>query len=150
MTDIKELAKDLNKDAPRSPRERIGGFIITGRALDKCRAEIAGTAGEYHFNCPLDNIFFTFTGITADDFKTAVATGKSDEEMGEWIKANAQVKDNKDIVAWNNKFCDMNLSDLELDLQVYMESYIAKELPKGAIVYRWFDVYDIEEGRIKQ
>lgn len=150
MTDIKELAKDLSKDVPRSPRERVGGFIIAGRALDKCRAEIAKTNGEYHFNCPLDNIFFDFTGITGEKFKEAVATGKTDEKMGEWIKENSKITDNKEIVKWCNKYLDMNLSDMDIELQEFMAKYIEEELPKGSIVYRWFDVYDIEEGRIKQ
>lgn len=32
------------------------------------RTVLAGTNGEYHFDCPLDN-FFGFDGITDDDFK---------------------------------------------------------------------------------
>lgn len=148
MATVQELAKNLTTDFPRSPRERVGGFIIAGRALDKCRAVIANTQGEYHFNCPLDQIFFSFSGIDAESFKEKVATGANDEEMAQWIVENTKVKDKKEIVKWNNTYCDMELSDLSDDLQVYMEEYIATKLPKGAIVYRWFDVYDIEEKRI--
>ena len=48
-------AKDLSKVAPTSPRVRTGGYAILARMADKGRADIAGTVGEYHFNCPLDN-----------------------------------------------------------------------------------------------
>ena len=41
---------DLTKQAPRSPRIRVGGYAILGRTLDKCRALIAGNIGEYHFD----------------------------------------------------------------------------------------------------
>ena len=58
------LAKDLTKDYPRSPRDLLAGYIIAGRTLDKCRATLAGTAGEYHFDCPLDNFFFGFAEIS--------------------------------------------------------------------------------------
>ncbi len=34
--------KDLTKEAPRSPRERVGGYILLGRAIDKGRATLAG------------------------------------------------------------------------------------------------------------
>ena len=43
---LKSLAKDLNKDYPRSPREMLAGYVIAARILDKCRAVLAGTAGE--------------------------------------------------------------------------------------------------------
>ena len=60
---LKLLAKDLTKEYPRSPRETLAGYVIAARMLDKCRAVLAGTAGEYHFDCPLDNQFLGFTGI---------------------------------------------------------------------------------------
>ena len=64
----KNLAKDLSKSFPRSPRETVAGYVIAGRTLDKCRATLAGIAGEYHFDCPLDNLFFSFAEISADEF----------------------------------------------------------------------------------
>ncbi len=87
---LKNLAKDLSTDFPRSPRETIAGYVIAARTLDKCRATIAGTAGEYHFNCPLDNFFFSFAGISGDEFKDFVATGASDEEVAKWIEGKVK------------------------------------------------------------
>ena len=51
-------AKDLTHEFPRSPRETLAGYVLAARVLDKCRAAIAGTLGEYHFDCPLDRFFF--------------------------------------------------------------------------------------------
>ena len=48
------LAPDLTKNFPRSPRETLAGYVIAARAVDKCRAVLAGTAGEYHSGCPVD------------------------------------------------------------------------------------------------
>ena len=45
---------------PRSPRETLGHYVIAARTLDKCRAALAGTLGDYKFDCPLDNFFFDF------------------------------------------------------------------------------------------
>ena len=50
---VRALARNLAKDYPRSPRETLCGYVIAARTLDKCRASLAGTAGEYHFDCPL-------------------------------------------------------------------------------------------------
>ena len=40
-------ASNLTQRPPRSPRVRLGGFVLRARILDKGRAELAGTAGEY-------------------------------------------------------------------------------------------------------
>jgi len=62
-------AKNLTKQAPTSPRTRIGGYPLLGRMADKGRAVIAGTAGEYHFDCPLDNMLFDFKGVKGSEVK---------------------------------------------------------------------------------
>ncbi|MGD1089888.1 MAG: DUF5069 domain-containing protein, partial [Verrucomicrobiota bacterium] len=63
-TEIMTLnAKDLTKEYPRSPRVTLAGYVIAARMLDKCRAAISGTLGEYHFDCPLDRYFLQFAGI---------------------------------------------------------------------------------------
>ncbi|MBI5800659.1 MAG: DUF5069 domain-containing protein [Verrucomicrobia bacterium] len=146
--DLKILAKDLTKTYPRSPRETLGGFVIAARTLDKCRAVIAGTAGEYHFDCPLDQQFLTFTGISALEFKALVATGATDEEVAAWIGKQSQVKDRSQIVVWNNKLRSTRLCDMPPERQAFLEDYIPKFIPKNRPVYVWFDVYDLEEERI--
>jgi hypothetical protein len=145
---LKTLAKDLGKDFPSSPRETLGGYVIGKRTLDKCRAHLNGTVGEYHFNCPLDQMFLGFTGIKAEAFEAFVATGASDEEVAEWVKEHAQQKDRLEVVKWNNEKRYATIKDLTDQVQLYMEDYIAENIPKGRVIYHWFDVYDIEEKRL--
>ncbi len=145
---LKLLALDLTKAFPRSPRETLAGYVIAARTLDKCRAVLAGTAGEYHFDCPLDNQFLGFTGIEAQQFKTFVATGTSDEEVAAWIEQHSKIKDAAQIVAWNNNLRATRPCDMPIELQQFLEGYIPKAVPKNRPVYVWFDVYDLEEGRI--
>lgn len=45
---VKKLAKDLRKNYPRSPREKLGGYVIAARCVDKCRAFLADMNGEYN------------------------------------------------------------------------------------------------------
>ena len=72
---------DLTRRPPRSPRSRLGGFVILPRMLDKGRATIAGTPGEYHYACPLDERFLNFAGIDPDLLKAQLAEGKGDGEI---------------------------------------------------------------------
>jgi hypothetical protein len=146
MADIKSL--DLSKDFPRSPRETLGGYVVAGRMLDKCRAVIAGTNGEYHFDCPLDNMFLGFVEITAEDFKAFVATGGDDSAVAAWIQEHAKAHSQREIIQWNNDMRDKRVSTMPIELQEFLEGYIPQNIPAGKIVRVWFDVYDIEEGRI--
>ncbi len=66
---------DLTKRPPRSPRVRLGGYVTLPRILDKGRADLAGLAGEYKYNNPIDRHWFNFTGITADALKAELASG---------------------------------------------------------------------------
>ena len=44
---------------------------------------------------------------------------------------------------------DMRISEMDDEAQEYLESYIPKYVPKHRPVYVWFDMYDLEEGRLK-
>jgi hypothetical protein len=145
---LKLLARDLRKEYPRSPRESLAGYVIAARMLDKCRAVLAGTAGEYRFDCPLDNEFLGFTGISAEDFKAFVAAGAADAEVIVWILQHSCVKDRAKVIAWNNKLRATRPCDLPTELQEFMEGYIPTVVPKHRPVYVWFDIYDLEEKRI--
>lgn len=138
---------DLTTETPRSPRVTLGGYVVAARMLDKCRAAIAGTLGEYHFNCPLDQTFLSFTGISAESFQEFVATGASDEEVAAWIQEHAS-KTQEEIVPWNNDLRYKRISEMPVESQVYLEGYIAEFIPEDRVIYYWFDVYDIEEKRI--
>jgi len=104
MPDTNIQAKDLTKEAPRSPYDELHGFAILPRTIDKCRAAIAGTIGEYHFDCPLDNVLFSFKDIKGDDFKAYVAEGHDDDEIAEWVMANGKTKTPDEIEAWSERF----------------------------------------------
>lgn len=97
------ITRDLTKQAPHSPRDRIAGFVIASRAVDKCRASLAGTVGEYLYDCPLDNMLFDFKGITGEQFKTAVQASTNYEEVGTWLQTNGTTKTSAEIKAWSDE-----------------------------------------------
>lgn len=146
---LQNLAKDLTREAPRSPRGTLAGYVIAGRTLDRCRALLNETLGDYFYNQFMDRQFFGFTGIDAKAFKEYVATGASDEEVAAWITANAEPRTAEEIAQWNELLCSRKLSDLPSTVQTYLRDYIAEHLPvdRQNVVYV-FDIFDIEEGRL--
>jgi hypothetical protein len=97
---INYSSPDLTQHPPRSVRVRLGGYAHLCRLLDKTRAVIAGKGGDYKYNCPLDQRFFAFTGISADEMLAEIKTGKTDVQILEWVNAKAK-KLPHEILAWS-------------------------------------------------
>ena len=95
-------AKDLTKEPPRSPRVRIGGYALLARMADKGRATLNGTAGEYHFDCPLDNMLFGFKGVKGSDVRPLLASGASDEDIAKWMDTHGSPKTPAEVKAWSD------------------------------------------------
>jgi hypothetical protein len=146
---LQSLARDLRKQPPRSPHEKLGGYVIAARTVDKCRAFLVGLNGEYNFQpCGLSAFLWDFTGITPDQFKEFVATGASDDEVGNWLKSKSKVKEPIAVIRWNNELKCKLISELADHYQEYYETYVPKFCPQPNKVRFFFDVYDAEEGRL--
>ncbi len=97
---INYSAPNLTEHPPRSLRVRIGGYAHLARLLDKARAVIAGTAGDFHYNCPIDKLFFTFTGITEDVMLAEIKTGKTDLQILTWVNERSK-RAPHEVIAWS-------------------------------------------------
>jgi hypothetical protein len=91
---------DLTQHPPRSPRVQLGGYVHLPRLLDKARATAAGKAGEYHYDCPIDEHFFRFTGIKAKALMAEVKKGRSDSQMLAWVRKNTK-RHASEIAGWS-------------------------------------------------
>ena len=139
----KVTGKDLRKEAPRSPRIRVGGYAILGRTIDKCRALVAGNIGEYHFDCPLDNMLFGFKGVKGNDFKAQIEQGAGDEEIIEWLNQSGEEKTPAEIKRWSDKVEASSLyDDLEKHDHFVQEARKLGLDPEKTTTFEWLDVDD--------
>src|SRR2546429_4141615 len=91
---------DLRTRYPRSVREKLAGYVHLGRMIDKCRAVLADTQGEYIYPCPLDNRLLEFAGITAELFTEAVG-GRPDQAVAERFRKTPKPPSADVIEHWN-------------------------------------------------
>jgi hypothetical protein len=133
---------DLTKFPPRSPRVRLGGYVILPRCLDKGRALLAGKNGEYHYACPLDQGFLEFAGIDPEALKKEL--GKSDTEILEWIKANSKHKrTTPEILAWSA--WQEHRSPDNPEGRDYFNGLHKNGAPKRTDITTWFDILDMDD-----
>jgi len=114
-------AKDLMKEAPRSPKVKLGGMMILGRCIDKGRATINGTNGLYNFDCPLDNRLLGFLNVKGSDLKAYIAEGHTDEEIAAWVKENGTKKTDAEVEVWNKEMEADNYSTKPPEKKAWLE-----------------------------
>ncbi|MDX2079511.1 MAG: DUF5069 domain-containing protein [Terrimicrobiaceae bacterium] len=112
-TETQAPALDLTQRPPRSPRSRLGGYVILPRILDKARARHAGTIGDYVYNSTLDGLFFRFVGLNPDELFEQVKTGAGDWQILKWIETKISPKQPWEISAWSDYAADFTFHDLE-------------------------------------
>ncbi|MDB6130481.1 MAG: hypothetical protein JWM04_1588 [Verrucomicrobiales bacterium] len=92
--------KDLTKESPRSPRMKVGGYVLLARMADKGRAFLQSKNGEYHFDCPLDNMLFGFKGVKGEEVKKVLQSGASDQEIANWFDTHGTPKSPQEVEQW--------------------------------------------------
>jgi hypothetical protein len=135
---------DLTQRPPRSPRVRLGGFVLLPRIIDKARATIAGQNGDYIFNCPLDERFFEYVRIDSGEFQRHVETGASDAEMLNWVSAHSKSKPNLvEAIAWSAYQEQRVPSDVES--REFFHDLHKSVAPHRADISTWFDLLDLDD-----
>jgi len=135
---------DLTQRPPRSPRVRLGGFVILPRMLDKGRATLAGKNGEYHYNCPLDQRFIEFVQIDPEALKEQLAAGKGDGEILKWIQETSKSKPCPVAInAWSA--LSENRVPTDLESRKYFNGMLEACGPLREDIAGWFDLLDLDD-----
>ena len=138
-------APDLTQRPPRSPRVRLGGYVILARILDKGRATLANKAGEYKYDSGMDQHWLRFAGIEADALKAKLAEGLSDGEILNWIQENAAHKRQPwEIHQWSSYFNERGPDSDEETLGFFTEMLTNKTKTRED-VKTWFDLLDLDD-----
>ena len=137
---------DLRKGVPRSMRFKLGGYVHLARMIDKCRAVLTGTEGEYIYPCPMDERLMEFAGITSEQFTAAVMANPTDEEVVHWLNHNATPHRPAELEEWNRKLLARGPSSPESAAK--FQTYLAAVDPSRTDITAWSDLQDLEEGRV--
>ena len=137
---------DLRKEFPRSMKFKLGGYAHLARMIDKCRAVLAGTEGEYIYPCPMDERLLEFIRLTSDQFTAAVKANATDEEVLAWVQQHAQAHQPEELEDWNQRLLLRGPSSPESAAK--FKKYLDAIDPLRTDLTAWSDLQDLEEGRI--
>lgn len=137
---------DLTQRPPRSPRLRLGGYVLLPRILDKGRASLAGKLGEYHYRgAGLDRHFFNFTGLTYEALTAELAKGLGDGDILNWVNANAKTpRQPWEIAAWSQYHLNRT-PDSDAETIGEFAASVAKFSTQREDINTWFDLVDVDD-----
>ena len=136
---------DLRSRFPHSMRSKMEGYVHLARMIDKCRAVLVGTEGEYIYPCPMDERLMEFAGITADQFTAAVKANPSDKAVATWFTRKAKAHPQAELEAWNRMM--LNRGPSSPKSMVKFKKYRDAIDPSRTDLTAWSDLQDLEEGR---
>jgi len=139
-------APDLTQRAPRSPRLRLGGYVLLPRILDKGRALLAGKLGEYkHSAQGMNRHFFNFTGVQFEAFMAELANDKRDGEMLAWVQANSpSPRQPWEIAAWS-AYQERRGPDSDAETWDNFGASVRKHNPTREDIQSYFDLLDLDD-----
>ena len=139
---------DLTKDYPRSPRETLLGLPMLPRTIDKARAVLSATLGEYVFGekSSFDMAVLNFLGVSPSQFLEGVRESPDDAAMTRWIKAHVRAFTPAEAEAFAQNF--LNDGDDDADRARFQERRAKLPANVQDRVVGWVDLLDVAEGRI--
>lgn len=137
---------DLRAGFPRSMRIELAGYVHLARMIDKCRAVLAGTEGEYIYPCPMDERLMEYAGITAEQFTSAVKSNPTDKGVVTWFAQTARPHPPAELEQWNQKLLLRGPSSPESLTR--FKKYRDAVDPSRTDLTAWSDLQDLEEGRV--
>lgn len=137
----------------RSPRERLAGYVILPRLIDKVRLHSEGRLPpEYVDNLlgsglTLDGRFLSFTALNAEALRSAILDSPTDEALLAWIEKTAAPHTPKEKDAWAAAIDAYRPDPALLERRKTFYPELASKIDLALVSV--FDMIDLDEGKIQ-
>jgi Domain of unknown function (DUF5069) len=136
---------DLTRRPPRSMRQRLGGFVLLPRILDKGRAKLAKKNGEYNYDSPTDQHLVRFLSLDLEALLEELAKGIGDEEALQWVLTNAKTpRAPWEIEAWS-AYMEKRSPDSDAETLSIFAEYVGQHTKTREDIKSWFDALDLDD-----
>src|SRR3954471_14396014 len=92
----------MRKLFPRSPYERLGGYVHLPRLIDKARLHRKGLLNGYNYkSVGFDKHLLAFLKLDPDAFEEAVKRLDTDASIFDGVQANGENRSPESVEQWN-------------------------------------------------
>ncbi len=138
----------MQKLFPRSPYERLGGYVHLPRLIDKARLHRRGLLNGYNYKTVgFDKHLLAFLEVDPDAFEKA-ANEFDDQGVLDWIEQNAVAHSAAEIELWNEAMISRH-PDTAAKKARFVHFLREAGGAGRTDVRTYFDLIEFDEGRLK-
>jgi hypothetical protein len=134
---------------PRSPYEKLGGYVHLPRLIDKARLHRKGLLDGYNYkSVGFDKHLLSFLKIDGDEFEDAVHRLEKDDAILKWVEQRAVKHSPEEIEHWNQA---MILRHPDTAAKKARFNHFLKEAGGSGRkeIRTYFDLIEFDEGRLR-
>lgn len=134
---------------PRSPYEKLGGYVHLPRLIDKARLHRKGLLDGYNYKTVgFDNHLLTFLKLDGDALEEVANRVDNDEEILKWVQKNGAQHSPDEIEQWNQAMTARH-PDTAAKKARFLH-FLKEAGGEGRKDIRtYFDLIEFDEGRLK-
>jgi hypothetical protein len=136
------------KPFPRSPYERLGGYVHLPRLIDKARLHRRGLLQGYNYKTVgFDQHLLAFLKLDPDGFEKAANELENDDAVLEWVQRNGVSHSREEIEQWNEAMISRQPDTAEKKAR--FTHFLSEAGGSGRKDIRtYFDLIEFDEGRL--
>jgi hypothetical protein len=139
----------MQKLHPRSPYEKLGGYVHLPRLIDKAKLHRQGLLKGYDYKTTgFDKHLLAFLKLDGDAFEEAVNRLEGDQAILNWVRENGVKHSSEAIEQWNEA---MILRHPDTAAKKARFAHFLKEAGGNGRqdIRTYFDFIEFDEGRLK-
>ncbi len=138
------------KLVPRSPYDRLGGYVHLPRLIDKAKLHRKGLLNGYNYKTVgFDKHLLAFLKLNPDEFEEAANRLDDDDAILAWINDRAAKHSAEEIEHWNEAMISRHPDNAVKKARfLHFLKEAGGEGRKGIRTY--FDLIEFDEGRLKK
>jgi len=138
----------MRKVVPRSPYERLAGYVHLPRLIDKARLHRRGELTGYNYKIVgFDKHLLAFLNVDPEVFEDIANQLGSDEAIAEWVRKNGTPHTPEEIEEWNQYMIGRHPDTAEklARFKFFLKESGGENRPE---VKTYFDLIELDEGRL--
>jgi hypothetical protein len=140
----------MQKLHPRSPYEKLGGYVHLPRLIDKAKLHRQGLLKGYNYKTTgFDKHLLAFLKLDGDAFEEAVNRLEDDQSILDWVRENGLDHSSEAIAQWNEAMISRHPDTAAKKARF---AHFLKEAGGDGRkdIRTYFDLIEFDEGRLKK
>jgi Domain of unknown function (DUF5069) len=139
----------MQKLRPRSPYERLGGYVHLPRLIDKARLHRKGLLDGYNYKTVgFDKHLLAFLKLNGDQFEEVANRFDEDRDILRWVEENRAQHSPDEIEHWNQQMISRHPDTAAK--RARFNHFLKESGGDGRRdIKTYFDLIEFDEGRLK-